>query len=329
MTTVPALYSEFIETTLVKVTLDDGRYGWEKAQAPLAPRVSAVIIEDLLGPVVTGEEFDGSRTTLETLWIRMYQTMRVRGQTGGFMLDAISGIDIALWDLAGKIHGKPVALLISESARDRVPAYLSGVAGASAGERAEYAAGFAGFTAFKVFFDGSDDAIVELLECMRARLGTEARIALDALWRLSLPESAAFLRRLEALGLYWLEAPFQPDEFEEHVTLAHDYQFSLALGEKLSDEVGTAAFLQAKLLRFVQPDLGRCGITETLRIAEAAADAGAEMAPHVSIALGPQIAAAMHVAAAVDSCPICEYNPSVFAASNRFLVDPLRMEGSN
>jgi galactonate dehydratase len=326
--TVPALYSEFIETSLVKVTLDDGMYGWGESQAPLAPRVSAVIIEDLLGPVIVGTEFDGLRTTIETIWSRMYQSMRVRGQTGGFMLDAISGIDIALWDLAGKIHEKPVARLISDSARVRVPAYLSGVAGDSASNRAEYAAGHAGFDAFKVFFDSSSDSLVELLERLRARLGDSARIAVDALWRLSLPESSSLLRNLEKMGLFWLEAPFQPDEFDPHVELARDYCFPIALGESYRTRWELRPFLKARLLRFVQPDLGRSGITETLRIAAAGAESGSEMVPHVSIALGPQIAAAVHVAASVPTCPMCEYNPSVFATSNRFLCDPLKMDGA-
>ncbi|MCP5114170.1 MAG: mandelate racemase/muconate lactonizing enzyme family protein, partial [bacterium] len=127
----PTLYSEFIETALVRVTLDSGLHGWGEAQAPLAPRVACTIIDDLLAPVLLGAPFDGATSTIEQLWTRQYQTMRVRGQTGGFMLDAISGIDLALWDLAGKLLRKSVAhLLAGEAADRRVPAYLSGIAGA-------------------------------------------------------------------------------------------------------------------------------------------------------------------------------------------------------
>ena len=121
--TVATVYSDRLETTLVKIVLDNGLVGWGECQAPVLPRVSAVIIEDLLAGVLTGEAFDGTRGRIEELWARMYQTMRVRGQTGGFMLDAISGLDLALWDLAGKLTGLPVCRLIAgDRALRQVPA---------------------------------------------------------------------------------------------------------------------------------------------------------------------------------------------------------------
>jgi galactonate dehydratase len=79
------------------------------------------------------------------------------------------------------------------------------------------------------------------------------------------------------------------------------------------------------LMDVVQPDLGRSGLTETLRIAQCAGHA--QVVPHVSIALGPQIAAAIHAAAAMPNCSLCEYNPAVFEVSNRYLTEPLEMNG--
>src|SRR5690242_17866545 len=72
----PALYSIHFETALVRVTLDNGLVGWGEAQAPLAPQVACTIVETLLGPVLVGESFSGA-DDLETLWNRMYSTMRV------------------------------------------------------------------------------------------------------------------------------------------------------------------------------------------------------------------------------------------------------------
>ena len=99
----PALYPIHFETALVKITTCDGLVGWGEAQAPLAPEVACTIIRTLLAPVLQEAEFEPTPEAIADLWSRMYSTMRVRGQTGGFMLDAISGIDIALWDLAGKL----------------------------------------------------------------------------------------------------------------------------------------------------------------------------------------------------------------------------------
>ena len=108
-TAYPVLYSENFETALVRVELANGLVGWGEAQAPLAPEVACTIVNLLLRPALEGEEFDGTPERIAALWERMYATMRVRGQNGGFMLDAISGVDLALWDLAGSWRGNPCA----------------------------------------------------------------------------------------------------------------------------------------------------------------------------------------------------------------------------
>jgi galactonate dehydratase len=87
-------------------------------------------------------------------------------------------------------------------------------------------------------------------------------------------------------------------------------------------------FLDAGAMKIVQPDLGRTGITEGLRIAAAARERGVKVIPHVSIAMGPQIAAAIHFAAATPDCPLVEFNPNVIETANRYLAEPLRMEGA-
>ena len=79
-------------------------------------------------------------------------------------------------------------------------------------------------------------------------------------------------------------------------------------------------------MRIVQPDLGRTGITEGLRIAREAQRRGIDVAPHVSIAMGPQLAAAIHFASAVPNCTVLEFNPNVLDTANRYLAEPLRVE---
>ncbi len=322
----PALYSRYIETALVRVTLDSGLHGWGEAQAPLAPRVVCTVVADLLAPVLQGESFDGDHETIRALWRRMFQTMRVRGQTSGFMVDAISGVDLALWDLAGKIRGRPVAQLLADGgAKATVAAYLSGLAGAAPAERAAFARRhFAeGFHAVKIFHDAGAAELLSQIDLLRQELGGAARIAVDALWRLDLGRDAALLAELEARRLLWLECPFNPDEFEPHRKLRRRYRIPLAVGESYRTLGELELFFAERLIEFVQPDLGRSGLTETVRIARRAAACDAAVVPHVSIALGPQIAAAIHAAAAIPNCPLCEYNPAVFQVSNRYLAEPL------
>ncbi|MDZ4799782.1 MAG: mandelate racemase/muconate lactonizing enzyme family protein [Bryobacteraceae bacterium] len=316
-TTVPALYSTHFETALIRLETDTGLVGWGEAQAPLAPEVACTIVDLLLRPVVEGAEFDGSRAAIEALWDSMYRTMRVRGQTGGFMLDAISGVDIALWDLAGKMAGKPVSALLSDSPRASIPAYLSGVADALA---------TAPFAACKLFHHGSVSELLATFDAVRENRGPEMRIAVDALWRLDLAEAQALTAALEERGgALWLEAPLFPELTADHIALAHSTRTPLALGESYRTRFELGPYFEARALAWVQPDLGRSGITESVRIAACAAAAGARVAPHLSIAMGPQIAAAIHFAAATPGCELLEFNPNVLETANAYLASPLVM----
>jgi D-galactarolactone cycloisomerase len=316
----PVLYSTQFETALVRITLDSGLTGWGEAQAPVAPEVACTIIDRILAPVLAGTEFDGTVEEMEALWWRMYSAMRVRGQTGGFMLDAIAGIDLALWDLAGKIAGLPVAALIGEH-RARVPAYLSGLPGGTAeGVRPWLAAGF---QQVKIFHHA--DAAQLWRDC-DAVLSYGGKIAVDALWRLTPETAPAFEAELAERSALWLEAPLQPESARAHGELARAVRTPIAIGESYRTWFELEPFFEAGAMRIVQPDLGRTGITEGLRIAREAQRRGIEVMPHVSIAMGPQLAAAIHFAAAVPNCSLLEFNPNVLSTANQYLSDALGVE---
>ncbi len=105
----------------------------------------------------------------------------------------------------------------------------------------------------------------------------------------------------------WLEAPLAPESAGAHAALANAISTPLAIGESYRTVFELEPFFAAGAMKYVQPDLGRTGITEGLRIARAAEARGISVVPHVSIALGPQIAAAVHFAAAVPNCPMLEF----------------------
>ncbi|MCC6367436.1 MAG: mandelate racemase/muconate lactonizing enzyme family protein [Bryobacterales bacterium] len=323
-TVFPCLYSTNFETALVKVTAGSGLTGWGEAQAPLAPEVACEIVRLLLAPLWVGMEFAGDPETIAEWWDAMYKTMRVRGQTGGFMLDAISGVDMALWDLAGKMAGKPVSAMLTGTPKRNVKAYLSGL---PAEDRREAAARHwgEGFREFKLFFDTPhEDEFFRGL----GDLPAEARFAVDALWRLEPKTAVEFGKRCDDHGALWLEAPLAPEDPPAHGRLARAIQTPIGLGESYRTRFEMAPFFEENAVGVYQPDLGRCGITEGMRLAALATRAGATVAPHISIAMGPQIAAALHYAAAVEECLMAEYNPKVFSVANRFLKTPLRMEGN-
>jgi galactonate dehydratase len=311
----PVIYSTRFETALVRVTLESGLSGWGEAQAPVAPEVACTIIDRILAPIIEGEEFD-----VERLWWRMYSAMRVRGQTGGFMLDAIAGIDLALWDLTGKIAGKPVSELIGRI-RSEVPAYLSGLPGGKTDGVRPWID--AGFRHVKLFHHAEVDDLRR--DCNAVR-DMGADVAVDALWRLTPAEAPAFAEQLQP---FWLEAPLAPESARLHAELARQTPAPIAIGESYRTLFELEPFFEAQAMRIVQPDLGRTGITEGLRIAREAERRGLDVIPHVSIAMGPQLAAAIHFAAAVPNCSMLEFNPNVFDTANRYLQSPLRIDGSN
>lgn len=321
----PVLYSTEIETALVRIETTDGLVGWGEAQAPLAPQVACAIVQHLLAPVIEGAEFQGTLEEIEALWMRMYSTMRVRGQTGGFMLDAIAGVDIALWDLAGKHRNRPVCELLANgsSSKRSVPAYLSGVSGESREDQIAYARRFVdeGCRAVKVYYGSDWDQLLELCGALRSMTD----VAVDALWHLPPGRAVEYARGLDELGALWLECPLMPEEVEAHAELRRSIQTPIAVGESYRTRYEMRPFLERQIAAYLQPDLGRCGLTESRRVAALAGSYSASIVPHVSIAFSPQLAAAIHFAAATPNCGLCEFNPRVVEVANRYNAAALQV----
>ena len=326
------LYSVNFEAALVKLTAESGLVGWGEAQAPLAPDVACLITEQLLRPAIEGQSFELAAQGVGALRERMYAGMRVRGQTGGFMLDAIAGVDIALWDLVGRAAGRPVCdLLGSNSPAASVPAYLSGLGGETTAARISQAedAWERGFRTFKLFLDRKPDDLIKLVAALRERFGPAIRIAVDALWHLDPATAKVFGRALDEHSALWLECPLPPEMLRAHARLAAEIKTPIALGESYRSRHELEPFLEQGCVGWLQPDLGRCGITEAVAIAHhvAARHPRVQVVPHISIAMGPQIAAALHFSAAMPTVPMAEYNPSVFSVANQFLAEPLVLVG--
>jgi D-galactarolactone cycloisomerase len=321
----PVIYSRRFETAIVRVELASGEVGWGESQAPVAPEVACAVVNHILGPILEGTEFGGSVAAIEELWWKMYSAMRVRGQTGGFMLDGIAGVDLALWDLAGKLAGLPVSALIGRK-RESIPAYLSGLPGGDARNVRGWVD--EGFTRVKIFHDSTLEKLLENCGVVQELLPTGGRFAVDALWRLTAQSALKLAPELESRSVLWLEAPLAPESAREHGELAAAIRTPVAIGESYRTLFELIPFMDAHAMRIVQPDLGRTGITEGLRIARAAEALGLEVIPHISIALGPQIAAAIHFAASIPNCPLLEYNPNVLSVANTRLSEPIALDGA-
>jgi len=153
-----SIYPSTDMSVLIKITADDGTIGWGETYGIVAPNAVTSIIDDVLGPVVVGRDPRDVVTIQEDL----YDLMRVRGFFGGFYVDSIAGVDIAIWDLFGKLVGQPVVKLLGGQRQTQIPAYVSGLPGKTLDDRLRVAKDFKarGFDAFKYHSAVSFDGIV-------------------------------------------------------------------------------------------------------------------------------------------------------------------------
>ena len=319
-----ALYSAYFETAFVKITTADGAIGWGEALAPVAPEVVCAIIEQLLAPVLLGRDpLDGN-----VLWNIMYDLMRERGYYGGFMLDAISACDTAIWDLRGKLLDQPVYKLLGGAYCERVPCYVSGLPRPTAEARVELAREYVerGFNAFKLAAGHGLRADAASVESLRDALGAETTLLLDAHWVYSLDEAVQLGHALTELGVGFFEAPINPEDIESHAQLAAAVAVPIAHGETERTRYQFRPWLMQRAADILQPDVGRAGISETVKIAAMAEAFNVKMAPHLSVGLGVCIAASIHAAAAIPNLYLLEYQPPVFEIANLLLRSPLTCE---
>lgn len=321
------VYSPYVETVLVKITDDEGLVGWGEALSPAAPEATAAIVNRLLRPLLLGAD----PLAVDVLWSSLYDSMRERGHTTGFMLDAISGVDIALWDLRGQRLNQPVAALLGGAYRERVPCYVSGLPEPTEAERLAAARDWLarGFTAFKLHLGHGIAEDSATAAAVREAVGAEAWLAFDAHWRYSVPEAIALGRRLEALDYAFLEAPTLPEDIAGHAEIARALDLAVATGEAERTRYQFRDRLVAGAVEIVQPDIGRTGLTEGRKIADLAETFNVPVAPHLSLAQGPCIAASIHYAAALPNLLRLEYQPAMFALANRYLARPLVCEAGS
>ncbi|MEW8977967.1 MAG: mandelate racemase/muconate lactonizing enzyme family protein [Symbiobacterium sp.] len=318
------VYSRMMETVFVKITAEDGTTGWGEALAPVAPEVTAGIIRSLFTPLLVGAD----PLATEVLNTRMYDAMRERGHVQGFFIDAIAGVDIALWDLKGRLLGLPVHRLLGGPYARRLPCYVSGLPRPTDAERAELAREWAarGFHRVKLAIGTTIQEDLRTVEAVRDALGEGGTVFVDAHWHYTLPEAMRFGRALEALGVGFLEAPMLPENLDAHAELARQLDIAIAIGEGERTRYQFKEILVRGAADILQPDVGRTGISELKKIAGMAEAWNVPVAPHLSVGQGVMIAATLQVAAAIPNLFILEYQPNPFNLANQFLAKPLVCE---
>lgn len=317
-------YSRFTESCLVKITTDEGIVGWGESQAPLVPEVPATLIAKLFAPTILGMD----ALDPEKVYNRLYHLNHVRGHVASYTIDAITAIDIALWDIKGKVLGKPVNELLGKVVNKTLPLYVSGLRRPSLSERQELAKEKLkeGFKGFKIFIGDTPEKTIQECTAIRGVIGDKAELAFDAICRHEYNAAYQIGLGLDELGAAWFEAPLDPEDIKGHAKLAQAIKTPLAIGEPLRTINEFKPWVEHKSMQIAQPDIVRCGITGGLRIVDYVQQNKLEVAPHIGVCTAIGIAATWHLASVVKDVLTQEHQLDMFGMVNKVLNEPLTVK---
>lgn len=305
------------DAVLVKITSDEGVTGWAEAHHGRSPGAIAKLIETTLGPMIVGMD------ALDTVgvWHKLYLGHFATHGFGAGTAIAMSGIDLALWDLRGKAAGLPLHRLAGGAPR-RMKAYAGGLTlGYQAPEALiEEARGYIemGYRALKLRLGDTPKRDAARVEAVRKALGDDIEILSDVNAAYGLEEVRALMPALDAARIGWLEEPFPPYDHHAYIAAARMGRTPLATGENHYTRYEFQRVLEDGAVTMLQPDLSKTGgMTESLRIAAMASARKQVVHPHSSMT-ALNMFASLHFLVSID-------NPGYFEA-DATRVNPFRTE---
>lgn len=318
------IYPTVDRSVVVRVTTQSGAVGWGETYGLVAPAVIHALVDDVIAPLLIGR----APMDVEVIWEDFYDLMRVRGYQGGFWLDAMAAVDIALWDLNARAAGQPMCRMLGGKRRERIPAYVSGLPKPTLAERAALAREFVdrGFDAIKFAAVVSHDGVEAEMAALREAVGPAVKLMVDLHWMHTPADAVALIRRLEPYGLAFAEAPCKPEDVAGLAEVAAKVGVPVAAGEEWRTVFDARPRLEARAVSIVQPEMGHTGVTQFMRIARLAQAHHARVIPHATIGVGIFAAASLHASAALLDLPYHEYQHSVFDRSAKLLDGRLTCE---
>ena len=282
---------------LVEVTTDEGVTGWGECFGPGNVAIAnKAIVEKVIQPIVLGHD----PLDRDVIWHKVYNHLRDHGQKG-MPLQALSGVDIALWDIAGKVAGLPVHKLIGGAHRTRVPTYGYGMMFKRESledhiDRFRDEAAMIvdmGFRGAKMKVGMGPAADVRLCEAVAAGVEGKGRFMVDANHCYTTSDAFHVGRALEELGAYWFEEPVAPEDRDGYRELRAGLKVNIAGGEAEYARWGWRQILENRGLDIAQPEVCSLGgISEYLRVL---ALAHAHFTPVVNHVWGSAIAVAVNL----------------------------------
>ena len=323
---------------LVEVSTDDGVTGWGECFGPGNVALgNKAIVEKVIAPMVVGMD----PMDRDVIWHKVYNLLRDHGQQG-MSMQALSGVDIALWDIAGKVTGQPLHRLLGGTFRADVPCYGYGMMlrreepDTLCPRFVDEAAAIRdmGFAATKMKLGHGPKIDVRLAQAVRAGVGEDFPFMADANHAYTTSDAFYVGRALDELGAYWFEEPVAPEDLDGYKELRQGLKTNIAGGEAAFNRWGWRQLLESRGLDIAQPEVCALGgISEYQRVL---ALAHAHFTPVVNHVWGSAIAVAvnLHLLAAMPPLPgglhpwepMLEFDTTENKFRDNLLQDPLNIQ---
>lgn len=297
-----------INTVIVRITTDDGQVGVGETNLRTAPRAGLAIIRDHLARHVLGAD----PRDIEGIWWNMFTRGRPRGHTRGFYLKAMSGIDMALWDMNAKMQNEPLWRALKGVGKPKVPVYASAIRIFDTVEEAvEKGQEFvdSGHRVVKVMVAGRELSYdLAVLKALRHRFGDSIGLCVDANSSFETTAAVRFATKAEEYDLLFFEEPVSPDNLRGYRRIRQASPMALAAGQSEFTPFAALPILAEGLIDFFQPNAGRVGGPTGVRYMQhAALPHGILFSAHVGASSVVNGLAALHLAAAAPERTYAEY----------------------
>ena len=285
---------------LVEIYTDSEIVGLGEAFG-FSPAASKAIVDSRFYDLLIGE----NPSDINRIWDKLYTATRMEGQKG-VVLQALSAVDIALWDIKGKYLDVPVYNLLGGKYRDKVETYPTGLyrrvkvkdqTAALVDEAESYLESGYSSMKLKIGFGLADD--LEKIRAVRKAIGVDPKLMLDANCAYNAADALWLSRRIEEYDIYWLEEPIPPEDIQGYLELKSKVGFLIAAGESEFSRYGFRDLIARRAVDIIQPDTcGAGGYTEMLKIIALASAWNIRCIPHVwgtavGLAANLQLQAAM------------------------------------
>lgn len=297
------------DAVVVKVTTKGGLIGWGESHHARAANVIAEIVNSTLRDICQGKSADD----VVGIWNVIYRMQLKSHGLGAATAMAMSGIDMALWDIRGKAVGWPLYRLLGGGRRP-IEAYAGGVSlgwqdpAALVDEARPHVE--AGYRAVKLRVGDTPERDISRVSAVRDAFGDELVIMVDANTECSLADVARVMPAYEELGVLWLEEPFPSHDYQSYRAARNLGRVTLAAGENHFTRFEFSRLVEDGQVGFLQPDLSKAGgVTEVMRIAALGSAWKLPICPHTSMT-GLNMAATVHLLAAIDNAGYFEGDAS-------------------